>query len=89
MLVSGGRRNCEHRGLGEKNSVWLGYSRWPLENVLLAHLLPNQCLLLLYLTHTADLSMCLPLALASHHSCQRGSEGHAPLLVSVVTNEPT
>ena len=57
--------------------------------LLSAHLLPNQCLLHLYLTHTADLSMCLPLALASHHFCQRGSEGHAPLLVSMVTKEPT
>ena len=74
-------------GLGRR-TLYVGLLKMAIL-LLSAHLLPNQCLLQLYLTHTTDLSMCLPLALASHHSCQRGNEEHAPLMVSVVTNETT
>ena len=51
----------------------------------------NQCLLHLYPMHVThgDLPMYLPQAPASNCSYQRGNEGHATLLVSLVTNEPT
>ena len=46
----------------------------------------NQCLLHLHPTHITDLPTYLPqLATAS----QRGGEGRAPLLFSLLTNEPT
>ena len=51
-------------------------------------LLPEQCLLHLHSVHMADLPMYLPQAqLVIVY--QRGSEGPVPLLVSLVTNEPT
>ena len=53
------------------------------------HLSPFQCLLHLHLTHMSKLSTYLPQALASDCSYPRGIEGHAPLLVSLITNEPT
>ena len=57
--------------------------------LLSVHPLPNQCLLLLYLTHLTHLPTYLPQAPAGDCSYQRGREGRAPLLVSLVTNEPT
>ena len=57
--------------------------------LLSVHPLPDQCLLHLYPMHMTDLPTHLPQAPASDHSYQRGGEGFAPLLVSLVTNEPT
>ena len=57
--------------------------------LLSVHPLPNQCLLHLHPTHMTDLPAYLSQAPASNCSYQRGSEGLAPLLVSLVTNEPT
>ena len=57
--------------------------------LLSVHPLPNQCLLHLYPTHMTDLPVYLPQAPASDCSHQRGAEGCAPLLVSLVTNELT
>ena len=51
--------------------------------------LPNQCMLHLHAIHMTDLPMYLPQAPASHCSRQRGGERLAPLLVALVTNEPT
>ena len=48
-----------------------------------------QCLLHLYPMHTTDLPFCLPQAPDGDCSHQRDSEGRAPLLVSLVTDEPT
>ena len=57
--------------------------------LLSVHPLPDQCLLHLYSTHWTDLPTYLPQASASDCSYQKGSEGRVPLLVSLVTNEPT
>ena len=57
--------------------------------LLSVHPLPDQCPLHLYSTHSTDLPTYLPQAPASDCSFQRGGEGRAPLLVSLVTNEPT
>ena len=56
--------------------------------LLSVHPLPRQCLLHLNLTCMTDLATYLPQAPAGDCSYQRGSEGRAPLLVSLVTNEP-
>ena len=57
--------------------------------LLSGHPLPDQCLLHLNPTHMTDVPMYLPQAPAGDCSYQRGGEGRAPLLVSLVTNEPT
>ena len=57
--------------------------------LLSVHFLPDQCLLYLYLMHMTDLPTYLPQAPANDCFYQRGDKGHAPLLVSLVTNEPT
>ena len=62
--------------------IWSGHSRW-----LFSCSLPDQCLLYLYLTHLTHLPTYLPQAPAGDCSYQRGREGRAPLLVSLVTNE--
>ena len=49
----------------------------------------NQRLLYLYPTHMFGLSIYLPRTPASDCFYQRSHEGPAPLLVSLVTNEPT
>ena len=51
--------------------------------------LPSQCLLHLHLRHRSDLPVYLPQAPASDCSYERGGEGCAPLLVSLVTKEAT
>ena len=57
--------------------------------LLSVHPLLDQCLVHLYPTHMTDLPTYLPQAPATDEcSYQWGSEGHAPLLVSLVTNEP-
>ena len=48
-----------------------------------------QCRLPLYPTHRADLPAYLPQAPTSNGSYGRGGEGHACLLASLVTNEPS
>ena len=49
----------------------------------------DQCLVHLYPTHMTDLPTYLPQAPATNErSYQWGSEGQAPLLVSLVANEP-
>ena len=53
------------------------------------HPLPDQCLLHRHSTQKTDLPTYLPQAPAGDCSYQRGSEGHASQLVSLVTNEPT
>ena len=55
--------------------------------LLSVHLLLTQSLLYLHPTHRIDLPIDLPQVQASDYSYQRGSEGHAPLLVSLVTRE--
>lgn len=55
--------------------------------LLSVHPLPDQCSP--GPVHTADLPLCLPQAPAGDCSYQRGSEERAPLLISLVTNEPT
>ena len=57
--------------------------------LLSGHPLPDQCLLHLHPTHMTDLPMYLPQVPAGDCSYQSGGEGRAPLLVSLVTNEPT
>ena len=42
----------------------------------------------LHPTHMTGLPMYLPQASTGNRSYQRGSEGHAPLLVSLVSREP-
>ena len=49
----------------------------------------DQDLLLLHPAHMIDFPTYLPQALASDSTNPRGGEGHAPLLVSLVTDEPT
>ena len=51
--------------------------------------LPDQCLLPLHPVHAADLPTYLPQTPAGDCAYQGGGEGRAPLLVSVVTSEPT
>ena len=51
------------------------------------HPLPDQCLIHLHPIHMTDLPTYLPQAPAGDCSHQRGGEGRAPLLVSLVTNE--
>ena len=53
------------------------------------HPLLDQCLLHLHPTHMTDLPIYLLQAPSSDCSYQRCREGHAPLLVSLVTDEPT
>ena len=48
----------------------------------------DQCLLHLHPTHMTDVPTYLPQAPAGDCSYQRDSEGCAPLLVSLVTDEP-
>ena len=55
--------------------------------MLTVHPLLDQDLLLLHPAHTIDFPTYW--ALASDSSNSRGGEGHAPLLVSLVTDEPT
>ena len=57
--------------------------------LLSGHTLLNQCLLHLHPTHMTDLPMYLPQAPASDCSYQKGHEGRAHLLVSLITNEST
>ena len=57
--------------------------------MLIVHPLLDQDLLLLHPAHMIDFPTYLPQALASDSSNPRGGEGHAPLLVSLVTDEPT
>ena len=57
--------------------------------MLTVHPLLDQDLLLLHPAHMIDFPTYLPQALASDSSNPRGGEGHAPLLVSLVTDEPT
>ena len=67
--------------------------------LLSVHPLLNQCLIYLYPTHLTDLPTYLPQVPANDWSsfrlehlcyvCQRSGEGCAPLLVSLVTDEPT
>lgn len=57
--------------------------------LLAVHPLLDQDLLLLHPAHMIDFPTYLPQALASDSSNPRGDEGHAPLLVSLVTDEPT
>ena len=57
--------------------------------LLSVHPLPNQCLLHLHPPHRTDLPTYLPQVPASDCSYQRSGEGCAPLLVSLVTDEPT
>ena len=57
--------------------------------VVSVHPLPDRDLLYLYPTRMTDLLTYLPQAPASDCSYQRGGEGCAPLLVSLVTDEPT
>ena len=57
--------------------------------MLIVHPLLDQDLLLLHPAHMMDFPTYLPQALASDSSNPRGGEGHAPLLVSLVTDEPT
>ena len=58
--------------------------------LLSVHPQPDQCLCFAYyLTRMTDLPRYLAQAPASDCSSQRGSEGRALLLVSLVTNEPT
>ena len=64
----------------------------PLKMVVLllsVHPLLDQCLLPLHATHMTDLPTYLPQAPASDCPYQRDSKGCAPLLVSLVTNQPT
>ena len=56
--------------------------------LLCVHPLPDQCLLHLYTMHMTDLPMYLPQAQLVI-AYQSGGEGHASLLLSLVTNEPT
>ena len=49
----------------------------------------DQCLLHLHPTHRTHLPTYSPQAPAGDCSYQRGSEGRAPLLVSLVTDEST
>ena len=51
--------------------------------------LPDQCLLRLHPMHLTDLPEYLPQAPASDCSYQSWGEGCAPLLVSLVADEPT
>ena len=67
--------------------VGSGHSRWLFSGSLRP--LHDQCLLHGYPTHKTDFAMDLPQAPGSDHSYQRGGEGRAPLLVPLVTNEPT
>ena len=53
------------------------------------HPLPDKCLLHLKPSQMTDLPGKLPQAPAGDCSYQRCGEGRAPLLVSLVTNEPT
>ena len=57
--------------------------------MLIVHPLLDQDLLLLHPAHMIDFPTYLPQALASDSSNPRGGEGHAPLLVSLVTDEST
>ena len=57
--------------------------------LLSAHPLSEQSLLHLHPVHKTDLPMYLAQASAGARSYQRCSDGHEPLLVSLVTNEPT
>ena len=50
---------------------------------------PDQCLLHLNPIYMTDLPLYLPEAPAGDCSYQRGGEGHASLLVSLVTSEST
>ena len=50
---------------------------------------PDQCLLHLNPIYMTDLPVYLPEAPAGDFSYQRGGEGHAPLLVSLVITEPS
>jgi len=49
----------------------------------------DHCLLYLHPTHMIDLPIYLPQVQASDYSYQRGSEGCAPILVSLVNDERT
>lgn len=66
----------------ERTNVWSGHSRQ-------LHLPPTQCLLHLHPTQLNDLPVYLPQASAGDFSYQKGGEGRATLLVSLVSNEPT
>ena len=57
--------------------------------LLIVHPLIDQDLLLLHPAHMIDFPTYLPQALGSDSSNPRGGEGHAPLLVSLVTDEAT
>jgi len=57
--------------------------------LLSVHLLLDQSLLHLHPTHLTDIPTYVLQAPASECSYQRGGEGHAPLLVSMVTNKPS
>lgn len=56
--------------------------------LLSVHSMPDQRLLHVGLRHVIDLPMYLLQAPAVDSSHQEGGEGHALLLVSLVTNEP-
>ena len=57
--------------------------------LLSVHCLLHQCLLHLHPTHKADLPTHLRNVPGGDYRYQRGSEGRTPLLVSLVTDEPT
>lgn len=57
--------------------------------LLAVHPLLDQDLLLLHPAHMINFPTYLPQALPSDSSNLRRDEGHAPLLVSLVTDEPT
>lgn len=57
--------------------------------LLSVHLLSKECLLYLYSTHMAGLPVFLSQAPASDCFYQRGDEGSATLLISLVTNKHT
>lgn len=74
------------RFLASYVSVWPGHSGWLSCSLNTSCL---TCLLHLHPVHTTDLPTYLPQTPAGGCSYQGGGEGRAPLLVSVVTSEPT
>ena len=87
-MLTFGKDILSHQG---RIHLFLCMIRPPKMAVLLlsVHPLLDQCLLPLHPTHMPDLPAYLLQIPASDCSYQRGSEGRSPLLVSLVTSEPT